>query len=79
MLPAYTLRRLLLVVTLCGFVFLVPAMAARGYLWAIAAVVALGAGGVLLLIQALLYLAIRAVGDVVARRARSPARETSQP
>jgi hypothetical protein len=73
MLPAFTLRRLLLVVTLCGFVFLVPAMAARGHLWAIAAAAALVGGGVLLAICGLSYLALRAINGLVAGRGRKPA------
>lgn len=68
MLPTYSLRRLMLLVTLSGVVCLVPAMAARGYLWAIAATVALVAALVLLVIQGSLFLAILTLARLFARR-----------
>jgi hypothetical protein len=74
LLPAYSLRRLLLVVTLSGLLCLVPAMAARGYLWAIAAATALVAAIVLVVIQGVLFLVTRALGSALARRTAGAAK-----
>jgi hypothetical protein len=60
---------LLLLVTLSGVLCLVPAMAARGHLWAVAASVALFGALLLLVVQGLLLLATQAVGRLVKRRA----------
>lgn len=67
LLPPFSLRRLFLFVTLSGLVCLVPAMAARGYLWAVAAAVALFGAIVLLAINALLFLVTRAVTGLFKR------------
>jgi hypothetical protein len=73
LMPSYSLRRLLAFVTLSGVLCLVPAMAARGYLWAIVASVALVAAAVLAAIQALLFLLTRAVGSALGGREQTSA------
>jgi hypothetical protein len=67
--PQYSVRHLLVAVTLAAVVCLVPAMAARGHDWAIALSVALYGAVVLLLTVGLLCAATRASGALV-RRAR---------
>lgn len=66
--PQYSVRHLLLLVTLSAVVCLVPAVAARGYLWAIALSVALCGAIVLLAIQGLLYVVTRSIGAALGRR-----------
>jgi hypothetical protein len=73
LMPSYSLRRLLAFVTLSGVLCLVPAMAARGYLWAIVASVALVAAAVLAAIQALLFLLTRAAGSALGGREQTSA------
>jgi hypothetical protein len=76
--PSYSLRRLLILVTLSGVVCLVPAMATRGHLWAIAASVALAAALVLAVIGGLLFIVTRAVASASDRRGISAA-DTGRP
>lgn len=70
--PQFSLRRLLLLVTLCGVLCLVPAVATRGYVWATAVAFALAGVGVLLAVQAALFLVSRGLAELVDRdRGRS--------
>jgi hypothetical protein len=70
--PQYSVRHLLLAITLAAVVCLVPALAARGHAWALALSVALYGAAVLLLTVGLLCAATRAIG-ALARRPRSRA------
>ena len=65
--PQYSVRHLLLAVTLAAAVCLVPAMAARGHDWAVALSVALYGLAALLLTLGLLCGVTRAVGGLFAR------------
>ncbi|REK08937.1 MAG: hypothetical protein DWQ37_18905 [Planctomycetota bacterium] len=65
--PQFSLRRLLFVVTVCAVLCLVPAVATRGYVWAIAAAFAMAGIGVLFAIQALLYVVSRGLGAALSR------------
>ena len=71
--PQYSLRHLLLLVTLSAVVCFVPAVAAQGHLWAVALSVALFAAMVFFVIQGLLCVVTRAIGMVIGRRRASAA------
>jgi hypothetical protein len=60
---------LLALVTISGVLCLVPAMAMRGNLWAIAAAVALVGAMLLLVIQGLSFVVTRAIGSALGGRA----------
>ncbi len=72
--PQFSLRRLLLFVTVCAVLCLVPAVAAQGYLWALAFATGLAGALALLAVQSALYLLTCATGTLLAlvrnRRAR---------
>lgn len=69
--PQYSIRHLLLLVTLSAVVCLVAAVAARGYLWAVALSVALLSAMALLVIQGVLYIVTRTIGMALGRRRTS--------
>ena len=63
--PQYSLRRLLILVTLSAIACLVVGLAARGSIWALAVSMGLLGGGVLVIIQGLTYLAVRMFAAVL--------------
>lgn len=64
------MRRLLLLVTLCAVLSLVPAMAAQGTLWIVGVAMAALGGLVLVLTGVLLYLLTMLVGQLLNRGKR---------
>ena len=65
--PRFTLRRLLLLVTVCAVLSLVPAAAGQGTLWIAGLAMALFAGAMLLVVGGLLYVLTMLAGQVVSR------------
>jgi hypothetical protein len=65
--PQFTLRRLLLIVTVFAVLSLVPTVAARGYLWAVCLAMAILGAFVLAAISAVGFLITRALAAVVER------------
>jgi hypothetical protein len=61
--PQFSMRQLLVIVTLAGALCLVPALAAKGFLWTLAPLTALAAAFVFLLLGAVLFVM---TGGVVA-------------
>ena len=68
--PRFTLRRLLLLVTVCAALSLVPAVAVQGTLWIAGVAMAAFAGVVLMLLGMLLYLLTTLVGQLLSRGRR---------
>jgi hypothetical protein len=68
--PRFTLRRLLLLVTVCAVLSLVPAVAARGTLWIAGVATAAFAGVVLLVLGVLLYVLVMLAGHLINRTRR---------
>jgi len=66
--PQFSLRRLLLIVTVSAVLCLIPAAAARGYLWGVGLALALVAAFVLAGLQVLLFAVSRLVGIVIERQ-----------
>jgi membrane protein implicated in regulation of membrane protease activity len=66
--PQFSLRRLLLIVTVSAVLCLIPAVATRGYLWALGVALALVGAFVLAGFQVLLFAVSRVVGVYVERR-----------
>ena len=65
--PRFTLRRLLLLVTLCAVFSLVPAAATQGTLWIAGVAMAATAGVVLLVVGVLLYVLTMLAGQLISR------------
>ena len=65
--PQFTLRRLLLIVTVCAVLSLVPTVAARGYLWAVALAMALLGAAVLAAVSAAGFVITRGLAVLVER------------
>ncbi len=74
--PQFSLRRLLLIVTVCAVLCLVPVVASRGYIWAVGLVLALAGAIVLAAIQIVLFAVVRGVG--VFEKNRSSAVQSRQ-
>jgi hypothetical protein len=53
--PQYTLRKLLAVVTIAGFAYLIVAAATRGRLWAVAILIAMLGLSLTILLQAVMF------------------------
>jgi hypothetical protein len=72
--PQYSLRRLLAVVTLSGFVCLIVGAAFWGKMWGVAAVLALVGFVVLMMVHGALFVLVRVLGLVLdrQRQARQP-------
>jgi hypothetical protein len=70
--PQYSLRRLLALVTLSGFVCLIVAAAAQGRLWGVAVAISMCGFAVTIVVYAASYLLIRLVGGVSDRRQQRP-------
>lgn len=66
--PQFSLRRLLLIVTVSAVLCLIPAVATRGYLWGVGLALALGGEFVLAGIQVLLFAMSRVVGVYVEKQ-----------
>jgi hypothetical protein len=66
--PQFSLRRLLLIVTVSAVLCLIPAVATRGYLWAVGLALALVGVFVLAGIQILLFALSRVAGMYVERQ-----------
>lgn len=58
LIPQFSLRWILAVTAVCGFVSLIGAAAVRGAPWAAAVVVAIGAVGLILTVHALMFFMI---------------------
>ena len=70
--PQFSLRRLLLIVTVSAVLCLIPAVATRGYLWGVGLALALAGAFVLAGFQILLFAVSRVVGIYVEKqRARA--------
>ncbi len=65
--PRFTLRRLLLLVTVCAVLSLVPAAAGQGTLWIVGLAMALFSGAMLLVVGGLLYVLTMLAGNLVSR------------
>ena len=65
--PQFTLRRLLFIVTVCAVLSLVPTIAARGYLWAVALAMALLGALVLAVVSAAGFVLTRGLAVLVER------------
>ncbi len=65
--PRFTLRRLLLLVTVCAVLSLVPAVAARGTLWIVGLLVAVLAGVLWMVIGVGLYAVTSLAGHLFER------------
>ncbi len=70
--PQFSLRRLLLLVTIAGILCIVPAVAAQGLLWSIAPAMMLAGAVVLALVGAVMFAVIGGVAASVVR-GREPA------
>jgi len=53
--PQFSLRRLLVIVTIAGFFCLLPTLAAQGYLWALGPITAVAAAILFLILGAIFY------------------------
>lgn len=68
--PRFTLRRLLLLVTLCAVLSMVAAVAAQGMLWAAGLAMAAFGGAVLLVVGLLLHVVTMLAGQLLNRSRR---------
>jgi hypothetical protein len=68
--PQYSLRKLLALVTLAGFAYLVLAVAVQQNLWAVALLITMFGLGVTILLQAILFGIAQLVGAQLRRRQR---------
>jgi hypothetical protein len=66
--PQFSLRRLLAVVTLCGFVCLIVAAAVQGQMWAEAVVIALVGLVATIVVHGVLFVVTRGIGLAFDRR-----------
>jgi hypothetical protein len=66
--PQFSLRRLLALVTLSGFVCLIVAAALRGQMWAVAVVIALLGLAVTIFVHGVLFVVTRGIGAALDRR-----------
>jgi hypothetical protein len=71
LIPQFSLRWILAVTAVCGFVSLIGAAAVRGAPWAAAVVVAIGAVGLILMVHALMFFVIWLLSLVPPLRGRA--------
>ncbi len=72
--PQFSLRRLLLIVTVSAVLCLIPALATRGYLWGVGLALALAGALVLAGLQILLFALSRVVAVYVEKQQARAAR-----
>lgn len=69
--PQFSLRRLLVLVTVCAVLCLIPILTGNAKLWAAGVVVAVVAAALLLAVNAALYAVVQILGRTLARRRSS--------
>lgn len=77
LLPRYSIRRMLVMTTVCAVFFLILSLAVRGHLWAAAVSIAVGSGILVVIVGAILFTVAWFVSLVVQtlrprRKAESP-------
>ena len=76
LLPRFTIRALLLLLTICAFVFVIAGMAVRGQHWAWGITIGIVSLAFTLLIHAACFGAIWMLAQLQSRKQEQPARES---
>jgi hypothetical protein len=76
LLPRFTIRALLVLLTVCAFIFVIAGMAVRGHHWAWGMTIGLLSVGLTLLVHIAWFAAVWTLAQMQARRAEKAARQT---
>ena len=76
LLPRFTIRALLVLLTVCAFICVVAGMAVRGHPWAWGVTIGLLSIGLTLFVHMAWFSAVWALAQMQARRAEKVARQT---